>query len=252
MIWRSFHIVLLLLVPALVPSQSLEETFEQANRLFREGEFTEAAARYESILRQGMASAEVYYNLGNSYYRTGDLGKAILNYERAKVLAPGDADIQHNLDLANLRTLDRLDRVPEIFIVTWLRALGALLPFRILVTLLLASWVVLFLALAVLNVAGGRKIGSWMRWTVLGAGMLLVLLGGLVLVQMLEQSGHDDAIVLTRVVTVKTSPDPQSSDAFVIHEGLRLTLGDQVGEWVRITLSDGKVGWIRSTDCERI
>jgi tetratricopeptide (TPR) repeat protein len=248
----ALHIVLLMLVPVALWAQSIEQTFEQANAQFRDGKFGDAAAAYESILAQGQASAEIYYNLGNSYYRTGVLGRAILNYERALVLSPADPDIEHNLDLANLRTLDRLERVPEIFFITWLRALGALLPFGVLVTLVVTSWIVLFLALAVMNLARGRRIGSWMRWTVLGALVLLVVFGSLVLVQVLDQSGQDDAIVLARVVTAKTSPDEESSDAFVIHEGLKVELGDQVGEWVKITLSDGKVGWIRSGLCERI
>lgn len=246
------HIVVLAMVPVVVGAQSIEETFARANELYRDGKFGEAAAAYDSILAQGQASAEIHYNLGNSYYRTGELGRAILNYERGLVLSPGDPDIEHNLGLANLRTLDRLERVPELFIITWLRALGALLPFGILVTMVVASWIVLFLALAVMNLAPGRKLGSWMRWTVLGAFILLVVFGSLVLVQVLQRSGQDDAIVLARVVTAKTSPDQESGDAFVIHEGLKVALGDQVGEWVKITLSDGKVGWIRSGLCERI
>ena len=249
---RMLHIALLALVPAALWAQSLEETFERANALFRDGRFSDAAGTYESMLAQGHASSEIYYNLGNSYYRTGELGRAILNYERALVLAPGDPDIEHNLDLANLRTLDRLEQVPEIFFITWLRSLGALLSFSILVTIVVVSWILLFLALAVMNLALGVRIRSWMRWTVLGTLVLLVLFGSLVLVQVLEQSGHDDAIVLARVVTAKTSPDEESGDAFVVHEGLKVELGDLVGEWVKITLSDGKVGWIRRGACERI
>jgi len=41
-------------------------------------------------------------------------------------------------------------------------------------------------------------------------------------------------------------------DAFVIHEGLKVTLSDALGDWVKITLADGKVGWIRGNECERI
>ena len=249
---KLLHIVLLGILPASLCAQSVDETFSRANGLFRDGKFSEAATVYESILAQDQASTEIYYNLANSYYRVGELGRAILNYERAKVLAPGDPDIEHNLDLANLRTLDRLERVPEIFLITWLRTIAAVLPFSVLVLLLTLSWILLFLALAVMNLAPGRRLGSWMRWTVLGSLLFLVLFGSLVLVQVLEQSGHDDAIMLARVTTAKTSPDAESTDAFVIHEGLKVKLGDQVGEWVRITLSDGKVGWIRSGEFERI
>jgi len=54
------------------------------------------------------------------------------------------------------------------------------------------------------------------------------------------------------VVTAKTSPDAQSLDAFVAHEGLKVKLSDAVGEWMKIVLPDGKVGWIRAQDCKRI
>jgi tetratricopeptide (TPR) repeat protein len=246
------HIVLLLLLPAALLSQSVEETFDRAGTLFRDGKFSEAAAAYESILAQGKTSAQIYYNLGNAYYRAGELGRAILNYERAKVLSPGDADVEHNLDLANLRTLDRLERVPEIFLINWLRTLAGILPFTVLVAVFVLSWVVLFVALAVMNVVPTGRLSTWMRWTVLGAIAFLVIFGALVLVQVLDQSGHDDAVILAQVVTAKTSPDQQSSDAFVIHEGLKVKLGDEVGGWVKITLSDGKVGWIQPGQCERI
>ena len=249
---RLLFFVALVLLPAAVLSQSVEETFERGNALYREGNFTGAAAAYESVLGQGVASPEIYFNLGNAYYRTGELGRAILNYERANALSPGDSDIEHNLELANLRTLDRLERVPEIFLISWLRALGSLLPFGVLVLLVVLSWILLFLALALMNLSPVLTMGSWMRWIVFGALVLLMLVGSLVLIQVLERSGHDEAIVLTKVVTAKTSPDTESTDAFVIHEGLKVELGDQVGEWVKITLSDGKVGWIQSEEFERI
>ncbi|TSA20631.1 hypothetical protein D4R75_07265, partial [bacterium] len=70
--------------------------------------------------------------------------------------------------------------------------------------------------------------------------------------QIADSRIRNDAIVTASVSTVKTSPDAQSLDAFVIHEGLKVTLSDSVGEWVKIVLADGKVGWIRSQDCERI
>jgi len=249
---RLLHIAILLVLPAALLSQSVEETFERGNALFREGKFAESAAAYESILAQGMASAEIHFNLGNAYYRTGQIGRAILNYERAAVLAPGDPDVEHNLELANLRTLDRLERVPEIFLITWMRSVSALLPFGVLVALGLASWIVVFLALAAMNVVSGRALGAWLRWTVLASLVLLAIVGSLILVQMLERSGGEEAIVIASVVTAKTSPDAGSADAFVIHEGLKVEIGDGVGDWLKITLSDGKVGWIRSQECIRI
>ena len=76
--------------------------------------------------------------------------------------------------------------------------------------------------------------------------------GGILALQLYEASSRAEAIVLDPVVTAKASPDEQSVDTFVIHSGLKVDLGESVGEWVRITLADGKVGWIRNTSCEPI
>jgi tetratricopeptide (TPR) repeat protein len=77
-----------------------------------------AVIQYESILDQEYVSAEVQYNLGNAYFRVGNIPQAILNYERALKLAPSDEDIQFNLRLAKLRTVDKIEAVPELWFVT--------------------------------------------------------------------------------------------------------------------------------------
>jgi uncharacterized protein YgiM (DUF1202 family) len=86
----------------------------------------------------------------------------------------------------------------------------------------------------------------------MGSFLLLIPLGVLLVTQGIESRSHNDAIVTAAVVTAKTSPDTQSVDAFVVHEGLKVKLSDSVSEWVKITLADGKVGWVRAQDCERI
>jgi uncharacterized protein YgiM (DUF1202 family) len=52
------------------------------------------------------------------------------------------------------------------------------------------------------------------------------------------------AFLVERQSNVKASPDQSSNDAFIIHEGLKVTIEDRVGEWVKVKLNDGKTGWI--------
>jgi len=59
-------------------------------------------------------------------------------------------------------------------------------------------------------------------------------------------------IVITGQSNVKISPDEGSNDAFIIHEGLKVTLEDKIDEWVRIKLEDGKTGWIPESNIEII
>jgi SH3-like domain-containing protein len=62
----------------------------------------------------------------------------------------------------------------------------------------------------------------------------------------------DEAIVTPAIVTVKNSPDRQSSDAFVLHAGVKVRITESIGEWVRIRLADGKVGWVELGVAEKI
>jgi hypothetical protein len=55
------------------------------------------------------------------------------------------------------------------------------------------------------------------------------------------------AIITTPAISGKSSPDTSGTDLFVIHEGTKVTIGEEVGEWYEIRLSDGNKGWVPST-----
>ncbi len=253
MIQQLRDIFFLLVILGVVGSaQTAVDEFERGNGLYREGKFEQAAATYESVLSQGFAAATVFYNLGNSYYRLGRIAPAILAYERALRLQPNDPDIKHNLGLANLKTADRIEPLPDLFFLEWLRSLSAVIPLRTTVWLFAMAWALLFASLAALYLVSRISVLRFVRILALGAFVALIPITVLMISQVADSRSHNDAIVTAGVVTVKTSPDMQSVDAFVVHEGLRVGLSDGVEGWVKIVLADGKVGWIRAADCERI
>ena len=53
-------------------------------------------------------------------------------------------------------------------------------------------------------------------------------------------------------VNGKSSPDNSGTDLFVIHEGSKVTVEDEMGDWFEIKLSDGNKGWIPSGSLEVI
>jgi tetratricopeptide (TPR) repeat protein len=233
-------------------AQTAPDEFERGNAFYREGKFDRAVESYESILKQGLAGSSIYFNLGNSYYRLGKIAPAILAYERALRLQPNDADIKHNLDLVNLRTVDRIEPLPDLFFIQWLRSLSAVVPLHTTVWLFAACWALLFAGLAALYLLGQSFALKLARFVALVALIALIPLAALMITQVADSRARNDAIVTVSVVTAKTSPDTQSVDAFVVHEGLKVRLSDAVEGWVKIVLADGKVGWIRATDCDRI
>ena len=58
---------------------------------------------------------------------------------------------------------------------------------------------------------------------------------------------------MSPVSSVKSSPSSTSSkDLFVIHEGTKVNIIDQVNGWYNISLADGRQGWVRKNDIEVI
>jgi tetratricopeptide (TPR) repeat protein len=233
-------------------AQTAMDEFDRGNAFYRDGKFEQAAAAYEIILKQGSGSPAIYFNLGNSYYRLGKTAPAILAYERALRLRPNDPDVKHNLDLVNLKTLDRIEPLPELFFIEWLRTVSSYMPLHTTIWIFVLEWLILFSSLAALYLLTNPNVLRLFRNITISVLVMLVPFGVLLVTQIADARVRNDAIVTTSVATAKTSPDPQSLDAFVIHVGLKVKLNDSVGDWIKIVLADGKVGWIRSQDCERI
>jgi len=245
-------LILAVVLQSVALSQTAVDLFGRANEAYRAGRYDEAVKMYEQVLEQHSASAAIYFNLGNSYYRTGKLAPAVLAFERAYRLDPGDTDIKHNLRLLNLKTVDRIEPVPELFLVQWMRSIAAVLSPQTTQWTFFIAWFMLFAALAVLYLVPSSALMRLARGAALLSLMVVVLGGALLGLQRFNDESRDQAVIMAPTVTAKSSPDAGSVDAFVIHEGLKVRLSDAVGEWVKVILPDGKVGWIPSAQCERI
>jgi hypothetical protein len=245
------HLLLLILTVPL-SAQTVEQVFQGANEFYQAGKYQEASKEYERILKQGVMSAELYFNLGNSYYRNEQLARAILSYERAALLHPNDPDIEHNLKLAYLKTIDRIEPVLDMFLIQWMRSAGAWISAETGKLMFLFSWILLFGSLAGMFLVLRPEVVRVLR-IVFFFSLVFVVFSALMMgMQSFQETAKDKAIITTQTITAKSSPDAKSVDAFVIHEGVKVKLTDAVGAWVKIILADGKVGWILSEQCERI
>jgi hypothetical protein len=65
-------------------------------------------------------------------------------------------------------------------------------------------------------------------------------------------NNQSEAIVFTPTITVKSSPNPNSVDLFVIHEGSKVELRDKVGEWYEIKIASGGIGWLPAEALRKI
>ncbi len=245
-------ILTLLLSITPLPAQNPQQLLVQANQLYQQGKYTGARQAYEAILAQGYESPSLLYNLGNACYKSGDIAHAVLNYERARRFIPDDDDLLHNLQLINLMLIDKIEPAPRLFIWdTWesIQAFFSLNGLTIAGYLLFVA--VMGSASAMLLARTYRSRRLWFTGGVVGSALLLLVIV-VFAAKVSDLHRLDMAVVTANITTVKNAPDIRSSDAFVIHSGLKVQIIDRVSSWVKIRLADGKVGWMEEAAAEVI
>ena len=95
---------------------SANESFNKANKHYSSASYQEALNLYESIEYKNDV---VHYNIANCYYKLKDWPNAILHYEKCLKINITNTDAQHNLELANLKIVDRIEKLPELFYKKW-------------------------------------------------------------------------------------------------------------------------------------
>jgi len=245
-------LVVLLAFSEILSANPYNEVIKQANIEYSSGYYDHALELYLSVVEQGYESAELYYNIGNTFFNLNRIPESILYYERAQKLAPRDENIRFNLELARTRTIDKIEAIPELFYERWFRSLlnihhadgwgrlGIVLMF-----LAVASAVVFLLSAR-----------SWLRVVSFYLSAVFVVLSlttvALAFAQHHQRHGKPEAIVFDPSVTVKSSPSDSSIDLFVIHEGTKVRITEQVGDWYEVRIASGSMGWLKADAVEKI
>ena len=226
-----------------------DELWDAANTAYINGDFRTAAETYERLLAQGAVSGKLYYNLANACFKEDRLGKAILYYRRALRLTPGNGDIRYNLGVAEARTKDHIEKIPEFFFVVWMRGVRQIMSGSAWTALSLAALVcalALFLLYLLAQRLPVRKAGFY---GTLAAAVVFVCATCFAAAERRAALDRTQAVVMATAVAVKSSPDKSATDLFVLHEGSVVRIADRLGEWCEIVIDDGKKGWL---ECRKI
>jgi len=233
-------------------ARDVNSSMQQAGEYYRNAEYDKAINIYEQLRSEGYKGTSLYYNLANSYYRIGKIGYAILNYERALKLSPSNEDVKHNLAFANLSTVDRIQPLPTFFLFEWWETLLASLSVNGWTYAAYIFYIISLLLIILYFFAKTIFQQKIILFSGLGTLIVLVLIVSLLVVKINREQTVISGVIVEQSTTVKTSPDPNSTDAFVIHEGLKVNLEDRLDQWVKIKLADGKVGWVENNAVEKI
>lgn len=239
--------VLMLIVSAFSAVKADPQSeINKANQAYKAGFYDNAATLYEKVISDGLASPNLYYNLGNAYFKAAKYPLAILNYERALKLDPSNEDIVYNLKVANNQILDKIDELPRLFYMKWWDSLKQLFSPDGWAYLSIILFTLFFVLLTFFLLSSSIKI----RRMLLPISFV-VLLFSLISLGIASQTynnakDHREAIVFAPSLPVKSSPEESGIDLFVIHEGLKVQIMDELTGWREIKIANGSKGWVKA------
>ena len=245
MIMKKFLISFLVIFCSFqLVAKTMNPDVEAANKAYNKEKYNDAITLYNKVLEKGEESSDLYYNLGNCYFRLNNYPMAILNFERAKKLNPADADIEFNLKISNTKIIDKIETVPQLFFVKWWILLSNLLSYDnwsiVSIIAIGLFFVTLFIYLSS-STYQIKKISFW-----IGCSLFIITVFSIHFAyrQYSNINAKNQAIIFTPTVTVKSSPDEKGADKFVIHEGTKVLLLDELNNWVKIRIANGSNGWV--------
>jgi tetratricopeptide (TPR) repeat protein len=232
--------------------ESPQEAFARAEAFYQEQAYTEAAEVYESIRAAGIEDATLYYNLGNAYFKAGQIGLSILSYERALRLAPGDEDTRTNLRYANELVAGGVDEAPVPLALRWAVDVYQSVQPDFLAMMLSGAFVLAGVALTLVLYDAFAEWRSTALVALLASATLALASAGALAAKIRAGERRVEAIVLTENAYVRSGPGDANPRLAEIHEGLKLRVVSQRGEWYQVSLANGLTGWLRDSEIEPI
>ena len=221
---------------------------KDAEKAYDSKNFKISIHHYQKLINEGYKSYQLYFNLGNSYYRNNELGKAIYYYELASKSNPADDDIKINLAIATSKTIDKVNSKENFFITA--------IKTNILSSFSTFTWSVFtisFICLASLlffifinsnNILIKRIsfIGTCFCF------ILFTLSYFLGYTSLKSKSENKFAIITSKEIKILNEPTISGISKFNLHEGTKIRIVENKGEWILIKLDNGNEGWIKTTD----
>ncbi len=238
-----FNIIIAALLLS-INSFASEQLFSKGNKEYAEANYSAAIIIYDSIISLGFESHELYFNLGNCYYQNKDWANAIWYYEKSLQLDKNQKTLE-NIQLANLRIIDRIEEIPQLFYKRWWKKFIGL--FNTYIWQYLATiciWLILIIKL--LNQFTGIKKSYFSNFLYLLAIILLFITYN----SHQENYNKTEAIIFSSSIVVNSAPTESSINQFSLHSGTKVEIIDQIGNWINIKLANGNSGWIKKSECK--
>ena len=222
--------------------------FEKANKFYAEQRYEDAIALYDSIQQKGLQSTALFYNLGNAHYKLQSWAQSILYFEKTLKINANHKDALHNLALTQLKIVDKIEAIPLLFFQKWINSIIAFFPIDSwAVFCLLLLWI--FLLLFILKKLTHLQLPKHLLTILICCSAFAFVCANR---QYNQKKVQKTAIIFTSSVVIKSAPSYNASDLFSLHAGSKISITDQIGEWIHISLINGNKGWMLKENCQEI
>jgi len=254
---KSFIIILLimLILPGSLLSNNFSEVMKKANDSYQRGEYEKALNSYKLVYDNGYLSSDLYYNMANAYGKLNKFGYAILYYEKALFLNPNNSNAIYNLKIINKKNIDKIisqSGKAEIAGVNQIYNFLRGFSMSLLVYVFLFFWVLIWGILIAKKL--DIKFFKTNSFTFLTIFFSIIALFNFVLIigNYYSINNITLGVVIAQEIDVIDGPDDEYKKLFKIHEGLKVEITKERGDWFQITLPNGNVGWVKTSQMKKI
>jgi len=229
--------------------QDFQEQFAKGNEAYSQNDYSKAISHYSEIVKGGMASSELYYNLANAHKENNQLGQAILYYEKAIKLSPNNNNIKTNLEISREEVDSDIIEIPDFLPVRIWRAFSSLLSPLI--------WIIVQTLLGLLLL---YSVYSFFKTQIPKSRSVKIFMLSLLALFIVIPAGHtahklisslDYGVVMSQS-DLKDAPDDRSENIEPLSEGVKVKIIDQVDDWYKVSLMNKEIGWLEKNKLELI
>ena len=229
-----------------------EVSFKSGVELYNKGDYNEAINLFFKIINNGEHSDELYFNLGNSYYKLNDIPNSIYYFEKALKLSPNDKDILNNLTYSQNMLIDKIDLLPSNQLSDFFNYTSDFFSIKqwlIIGTIFLYFFLILFVIYFFKRDSNTKKKYFTLSSTFFCLTIIFILTA---VIKFENQSSNVEAIIFEKKIDFRTEPNYRSEIQFNLHEGTKVTIKEELDDWVLVELSNGASGWMESKSIKKI
>lgn len=235
--------IIISLIPLYLYSSGEEaKLFQKANENFRMGRYEDARRGYESILKSGIDTDVIHYNLGNCLFRNGEAGMALAEYDRALIRNPLNPAAKKNAKfvMSVMPKSDELEPAKGLSYSMQILIPNAYARFLFLLSIWLFN---ILLSLVFIKSLWKKRTAIYFLIIIF---FISLVCGTIVAIQILNIGGYR-GVIISPIASVMPGPIEGETPIATLPQGLHVNIREKQDKWVFIEWAKGQ-GWLNESD----